>query len=108
MKQRMVVISNRLPIVVSQDDHGEWQINPGSGGLVTAMTPVMKANQGVWVGWPGCDEDAPIGRLLDTFVEKEGYSLAAVPLSEEEVEKYYFGFSVTVTSIAIISRPTKR
>ncbi|MGK2943978.1 MAG: alpha,alpha-trehalose-phosphate synthase (UDP-forming) [Desulfuromonadales bacterium] len=93
MKQRMVVISNRLPIVVSQDDHGEWQINPGSGGLVTAMTPVMKANQGVWIGWPGCDEDAPVGLLLDTFVEKEGYSLAAVPLSEEEVEKYYFGFS---------------
>ncbi|MGK2905086.1 MAG: alpha,alpha-trehalose-phosphate synthase (UDP-forming) [Desulfuromonadales bacterium] len=93
MKRRMVAVSNRLPVAISQDDLGEWQILPGAGGLVTAMTPVIRANQGVWVGWPGCDEDAPVSHLLEQFVEKEGYSLAAVPLSGEEIEKYYHGFS---------------
>ncbi len=93
MKKRMVVVSNRLPIAVSQDDQGEWQIQPGAGGLVTAMIPVVSANQGVWVGWPGCDDNVPIARLFEQFVEKEGYSLSAVPLNEEEIDKYYHGFS---------------
>lgn len=93
MKRRMVVVSNRLPVIVSQNDQDEWQIQPGSGGLVTAMTPVIKSNRGVWVGWPGCDDSVPIRRPLEQFVEQEGYSLAAVSLTEEDIEKYYHGFS---------------
>lgn len=93
MNRRMVVVSNRLPVVVNQDDQGEWQIQPGAGGLVTAMTPVIRANHGIWVGWPGCDDSAPINSLLEQFVEKEGYSLADVSLSEEDIDKYYHGFS---------------
>jgi len=64
MNRRMVVVSNRLPVVVNQDDQGEWQIQPGAGGLVTAMTPVIRLNHGIWVGWPGCDDSAPINSLL--------------------------------------------
>lgn len=92
MNQRLVVVSNRLPIVVSKE-HGEWRIRPGAGGLVTALTPVMSANQGVWVGWPGSDDEAPIDRLFAGFLADQGYALAAVPLSSEEVDKYYRGFS---------------
>lgn len=92
MKRRMLVVSNRLPIVVSQEQ-GSWQIKPGSGGLVTALAPIMSGNQGVWVGWPGCDEQAPLQRLTEDFARREGYTLVPLPLTEEEVEKYYRGFS---------------
>jgi len=90
--QRLVVVSNRLPIVVSQGDEG-WEISPGSGGLVTALAPVMKANHGLWVGWPGGGEEAPLEELFEAFGREQGYSLKAIPLTEEEVEGYYRGFS---------------
>ena len=92
MKKRMVVVSNRLPIVVSEAE-GAWQIKAGSGGLVTALAPIMQANGGVWVGWPGCDESAPIEQLAEEFAASEGYGLAPLPLSESEVAQYYLGFS---------------
>jgi trehalose 6-phosphate synthase len=90
--QRLIVVSNRLPIVVSQEE-GHWQIKPGSGGLVTAMTPVLKQHQGLWVGWPGCGEEAPLDELFDRFNHEQQYQLHSVALSAEEVEKYYLGFS---------------
>ena len=92
MKNRLVVVSNRLPIAINRTG-GSWQIKSGEGGLVTAMAPLMKANQGVWVGWPGCGPEAPIEDLVDIFTRDQGYSLKPVPLSEDEVEKYYRGFS---------------
>ncbi len=92
MKERLVVVSNRLPIVITHDDD-QWQIKPGEGGLVTALEPLMYANQGVWVGWPGCGDDAPFNQLAEDFSREHGYQLQPVPLSEEDVEKYYLGFS---------------
>ena len=92
MKQRLVVVSNRLPIAVSQVD-SEWQISSGSGGLVTALAPLMSANHGIWIGWPGCGPEAPIVSLAESFSAEHGYRLKPVPLDEQEVEKYYRGFS---------------
>lgn len=92
LQKRLIVVSNRLPVAISQEnDH--WTIAPGSGGLVTALAPVMKQNQGVWVGWPGCDEAAPVNDLCRTFAEEQGYQLQPVPLTEEEESQYYRGFS---------------
>ncbi len=92
MKDRLVVVSNRLPIAISQAGN-DWQIKSGSGGLVTALEPLMKSNQGIWIGWPGCGPEAPIDELCKDFAKKNGYQLKPVPLQEEEVEKYYRGFS---------------
>jgi len=91
-EQRLLVVSNRLPVVIARQEDG-WKISSGAGGLVTALTPVMKKYRGVWVGWPGCGEDAPLEQLFTRFSGEEGYRLVPVPLSEEEVEMYYRGFS---------------
>ncbi len=91
-KRRLLVVSNRLPAVIERQGE-EWQIIPGSGGLVTALAPVMRQQQGLWSGWPGCGDEAPLDQLLGRFAQDNGYSLAAVPLSADEVEKYYRGFS---------------
>ena len=92
MKQRLVVVSNRLPIALSEVD-GKWQIKSGSGGLVTALAPLMNRNHGIWIGWPGCGPEAPIDALVENFAAEHGYELKPVPLDEQEVEKYYRGFS---------------
>jgi trehalose-6-phosphate synthase len=52
----LVVASNRLPVVLSTDCNGDWSLERGSGGLVTALEPVLRERGGVWIGWPGVDK----------------------------------------------------
>jgi len=92
IKKRLVAVSNRLPLAIFEED-GEWRVRGGEGGLATALKPVMKKNRGVWIGWPGCGESAPYEMLLGEFSRREGFTLIGVPLTEEETEKYYWGFS---------------
>lgn len=92
LTKRLLIISNRLPTVITQDQD-EWSVKPGTGGLVTALAPIMRKNQGVWIGWPGCGDEAPLEKLLREFKDQQGYQLVPVPLSEEDVERYYRGFS---------------
>ncbi len=84
----LVIVANRLPVdrVVDADGSVHWRRSPG--GLVTAIEPVMRANDGAWIGWPGGTGDEE----LEPFVE-DGLSLIPVRLSEDEVEEFYEGFS---------------
>jgi trehalose 6-phosphate synthase len=82
-----VVVSNRLPVdrVVPSDGEPFWQHSPG--GLVTALEPVMRASAGAWVGWAGQpDLD------FEPFTS-DGIQIVPVPLSGDEIENYYEGFS---------------
>jgi trehalose 6-phosphate synthase len=82
-----VVVANRLPVdrVTQQDGTSSWRTSPG--GLVTALEPVMRHADGAWVGWSGA-----AGEALEPF-DEAGMRLVPVPLSEEEVARYYEGFS---------------
>ncbi len=86
-KASFVVVANRLPVDRVTDDDGNtsWRTSPG--GLVTALEPVMRANDGGWVGWHGSPEET-----LEPF-DNAGLSLVPVALSAQEVEEYYEGFS---------------
>jgi len=90
----LVVASNRLPVVVETHDDGALEVAPATGGLVTALLPVLRARGGTWVGWPGIagGDDAAIARELDTFTAGERFDFAPVPLSAEEVAGFYHGF----------------
>ncbi|MCZ4498962.1 MAG: trehalose 6-phosphate synthase [Marmoricola sp.] len=83
----MVIVANRLPVdrVLEADGSTTWRRSPG--GLVSALAPVMNAQDGAWIGWPG---DA--GEDLAPF-EHEGMALVPVSMSSEEYEEYYEGFS---------------
>ncbi len=90
--RRLLVVSNRLPVAVI-DDNGNWKVGPGAGGLVTALAPVMRENRGVWVGWPGCGSEAPAVSLIEAYSTQQDYDLKPVILAEEDVRKFYRGFS---------------
>ncbi|MBE9487283.1 MAG: trehalose-6-phosphate synthase [Chloroflexi bacterium] len=92
LDEQFLVVSNRLPLVVDQDEDG-WQIKPASGGLVTALEPIMSRVNGLWIGWPGSSEQAPFDELFARFAATHGYRLAAVPLTDEDIELYYRGFA---------------
>jgi trehalose 6-phosphate synthase len=82
-----VVVSNRLPVdrIMEADGSSSWRRSPG--GLVTALGPVMAKADGAWVGWHGAPDEK-----LDAF-DHDNTHLVPVPLSAEEVELYYEGFS---------------
>ena len=86
-KAAQVIVANPQPVdrVVNDDGSVAWRRSPG--GLVTAIEPVMRRNDGAWIGWSGgTDSD------LEPFVE-DGLSLIPIPLTAAEIEEFYEGFS---------------
>ncbi len=91
-QSRLVAVSNRLPIKLV--GHGvDVKVEPGSGGLVTAMAPVLRNRGGLWIGWSGSTDDSTISGLMAEASRQSGYSLHLVSLTREEVRDYYYGFS---------------
>lgn len=89
---RLVVVSNRLPIVLTRDGR-EWRVERGSGGLVTALAPVLKNRGGLWIGWTGTTETDGVQEALADVTEGIGYALVPVTLTPEEEANHYRGFS---------------
>jgi trehalose 6-phosphate synthase len=89
---RLINVSNRLPISLKRKND-DWLISAGAGGLVTALNPILEKHGGKWIGWLGTSDEADFSSILKKTEQKMGYSLCAVPLSEQEVKDYYFGFS---------------
>ncbi len=92
---RLVVVSNRLPLALRREGE-EWRFEAGSGGLVTALGPVLKDRGGLWIGWPGNRD--PIDRevlrhILGPVSKASGYRLIPVILEREHIENYYEGFA---------------
>jgi trehalose 6-phosphate synthase len=90
---RIVIVSNRLPVVIEQDA-GTWRCRPGSGGLVTALSPVLRRHGGLWIGWPGVsDQNLGVFKVLASQAHILGYQLEPVWLTPEEQQGFYYGFS---------------
>jgi trehalose 6-phosphate synthase len=83
----LVIVANRLPVDRVENPDGTLGWRPSPGGLVSALEPVMRANDGTWIGWPG---DTDTG--CEPF-EAEGLDLVPMTMSREEVEEFYEGFS---------------
>jgi alpha,alpha-trehalose-phosphate synthase [UDP-forming] len=90
---RLVIVSNRLPIALTRVDTKQWKVQLSPGGLVTALTPILHERGGLWIGWPGTLEKVDLNELLAVASRDLGYILEPVLLTEEEVKQYYFGFS---------------
>ncbi len=84
----IVVASNRLPFTVGRT-RGGLERTASSGGLVSALEPVLRSRGGTWVGWPGLElrpgERWPEG--------DEPYRISPVQLDAAEIEHYLHGFS---------------
>ncbi len=80
--RHLVIVANRLP--VSRDGSG-WRAS--SGGLVTALRPVVTDVSGHWIGWDGGEPDVP------ARVEGFDAELHPIKLSTDEVHEFYEGFS---------------
>src|SRR5882762_9921639 len=52
MEKRLIVVSNRLPLALRKIEGG-WTTERSSGGLASAMNPLLRKRGGEWIGWPG-------------------------------------------------------
>jgi trehalose 6-phosphate synthase len=88
-RSSFVVVANRLPVdQVTTPQGRQWRRSPG--GLVTALQPVLAARHGTWIGWTGA-ASGPNDPPIEPF-DFEDMRLRPVPLSAEELERYYEGF----------------
>ncbi|HOD36253.1 MAG TPA: trehalose-6-phosphate synthase [Syntrophales bacterium] len=93
-REKLIVVSNRLPFAFQREPSGHWRTVPGEGGLVTALLPVLRHRGGTWIGWPGASESVPdLSQELDAVSEDAGYALRGVALTAEEVRGFYEGFA---------------
>ena len=88
----LILVANRLPATVELGTDGP-RLRPSSGGLVTALRPVLEARHGYWIGWPGEEYAEEMDRLLANGGSNSPCRLIPVPLTQDERRDFYAGFS---------------
>jgi len=80
---RLVVVSNRV---------ADLESGAQSGGLAVAVSSMLEETGGLWFGWDGnvVDDDAD---RTPNIVRHNGATVATIPLSRNEYETYYLGYS---------------
>ena len=89
---RLIIVSNRLPFALDSTGEDLWTVTPATGGLVSAVEPVLRERGGVWIGWPGIAGKIPQGPLAEA-TRDAGYQVVPVALSEAERDEFYYGYS---------------
>lgn len=92
---RFLIVSDRLPIVLTRDEREGWHAAPAAGALISALAPVLRNHRGTWIGWPGAsEEEVPALReVLAGAIQVGGYPLRPVSLTDQERRGCYGGFS---------------
>jgi trehalose 6-phosphate synthase/phosphatase len=88
MTERLIIVSNRLPVTV-RAEHGEPVVHMSVGGLATGLRVPHERSGGLWIGWPGdLGELDPASR---ENVLRQLAELRTVPLEldQREVEVFY-------------------
>ena len=88
----LILVANRLPATVELGPDGP-RLKPSSGGLVTALRPVLEARNGYWIGWPGEECEDEIDQLLADGGSDSPCRLIPVSLTQDERRDFYAGFS---------------
>lgn len=83
---KLILVSNRLPIEVSEGAHGPV-IKPGSGGLASAVGRLSKKKQASWVGYLG---NAHSQAVIDAAHDNHFYPVDIPPAV---YKRYYSHFS---------------
>jgi alpha,alpha-trehalose-phosphate synthase [UDP-forming] len=85
----LIVVANRLPVVyIDEGADAGWQRS--AGGLVSALEPALAGRSATWIGWSGHVGEDSEPTLPD---ELDGLGIVGVPLTDEQVEQFYEGFS---------------
>lgn len=88
-KNRIILVSNRLPMTASEQDNGQFKINKSSGGLVAGLREIHQGETCIWVGHSGIYASDPGYAALKLQLAQE--RLISVDLNKADYETYYNG-----------------
>jgi trehalose 6-phosphate synthase/phosphatase len=95
--ERLIVVSNREPYEHRWgEDVGEVRIRRPTGGLTSALDPLLQAVGGTWIAWGSGDADAAVVDEDDRIrvpPEDPRYILRRLWLDQHDVNRYYLGYS---------------
>jgi trehalose 6-phosphate synthase/phosphatase len=89
---RVLIVANRLPVTVRTSD-GRVEVQKSSGGLATGLLRPHEQSQGLWIGWSGAPDGLDPAQQHQLDEQLAAMRLLAVPLSADQVVRYYEGFS---------------
>jgi trehalose 6-phosphate synthase/phosphatase len=92
LEGRLIVVSNRLPVEIKHRGGGP-RLSRSAGGLATALDSIWRFTHGSWVGWAGAADSPKANELLKKAAKGRSYGFKPVPLSREEISKFYSGFA---------------
>jgi trehalose 6-phosphate synthase/phosphatase len=88
---RLIVVSNRLPVTISRSG-SQLVVAKSSGGLVTALEPLLQRVGGCWIGWPGMETTPDVVQSLRAACH-DSFELRPVSISAAEHRDFYAGCS---------------
>ncbi|HET8644870.1 MAG TPA: trehalose-6-phosphate synthase, partial [Vicinamibacteria bacterium] len=90
--RRLIVVSNRLPLTLRKSDAG-WRTDRSSGGLATALWPMLRGTDGLWIGWPGDSVTGDPRRQAEIERWRSEERCLAVELPAQMASRYYEGYA---------------
>ena len=89
---RVLIVANRLPVTVKPTEGGV-EVQRSSGGLATGLLRPHEQSGGLWIGWSGAPEQLTPQQQAELDRQLADMRLVGVPLTDEQVARYYEGFS---------------
>jgi trehalose 6-phosphate synthase/phosphatase len=89
---RVLIVANRLPVTVRVAD-GAVEVQKSSGGLATGLLRPHEQSGGLWIGWSGATEELTPEQQAQLDQQLDAMRLVGIPLTGEQVTRYYEGFS---------------
>lgn len=91
----IIIVSSAEPYVHSYTPKG-IKVSRGSGGVVTAIEPVIKASKGIWIahGRGSADIETVDGnQKINLPPRQPKYTLKRLFISKKDLQGWYYGFS---------------
>src|SRR5688572_21361555 len=89
---RVLIVANRLPVTVRATD-SEVEVQKSTGGLATGLLRPHEQSGGLWIGWSGTSDELSADQRAQLDKKLADMRLVAVPLTANQVARYYEGFS---------------
>jgi trehalose 6-phosphate synthase/phosphatase len=92
---RLLIVANRLPVTARPTPDG-IEVERTTGGLATGLSRPHEQSGGLWIGWSGAGEELSPAQQAEFNRQLEAQRLVSVPLTSEQVTRYYEGYSNSV------------
>jgi trehalose 6-phosphate synthase len=94
MTRRLILVSNRGPVTFERDASGDLITRRGGGGLVTALTGLLRRRDALWIASAMTPEDVEASRLhggggFDVEFEETTYRIRLVASDGDAYDRFY-------------------